>query len=72
MTAPRPNDRPVISATTALFIAFVVLKITGTIAWSWWWVTSPLWLPAVSLVAIGVVALVVISVAGMLAAWLDQ
>lgn len=28
-----------------LFIAFVVLKLTGHIDWSWWWVTSPLWLP---------------------------
>jgi hypothetical protein len=27
----------------ALFIAFLVLKLTGVIAWSWWWVTAPLW-----------------------------
>jgi len=26
-----------------LFIVFLVLKLTGTIAWSWWWVTAPLW-----------------------------
>ena len=24
---------------------FVILKLMGTIAWSWWWVTSPLWIP---------------------------
>jgi hypothetical protein len=30
-----------------LFIIFLVLKLTGVIDWSWWWVTSPLWLPAV-------------------------
>lgn len=29
-----------------LFIAFVVLKLTGVINWSWWWVTSPMWIPA--------------------------
>lgn len=26
-----------------LGIAFVVLKLTGYIDWSWWWVTAPLW-----------------------------
>lgn len=28
----------------ALTIAFVVLKLCGVIAWSWWWVTSPVWI----------------------------
>lgn len=27
-----------------LFILFLVLKLTGIIAWSWWWVTAPLWI----------------------------
>lgn len=26
-----------------LFLLFVYLKLTGHIAWSWWWVTCPLW-----------------------------
>ena len=26
-----------------LGIAFVVLKLTGVISWSWWWVTLPFW-----------------------------
>lgn len=26
-----------------LFLIFVTLKLTGHIAWSWWWVTAPLW-----------------------------
>lgn len=30
-----------------LFVVFLVLKLTGTIDWSWWWVTSPLWISAV-------------------------
>jgi len=30
---------------TILFVVFLVLKLTGNIDWSWWWVTSPLWLP---------------------------
>lgn len=31
---------------TILFIVFLVLKLTGVIAWSWLWVTSPLWIGA--------------------------
>jgi len=26
-----------------LGVAFVVLKLTGYISWSWWWVTLPFW-----------------------------
>jgi len=28
----------------ALTIAFVVLKLCEVIDWSWWWVTSPIWI----------------------------
>lgn len=38
------NSRLVI---TVLTILFVLLKLTGIITWSWWWVLSPLWLPIV-------------------------
>ena len=27
-----------------LFIVFLILKLTNVIAWSWWWVTAPLWI----------------------------
>lgn len=27
-----------------LTILFIALKLTGVIAWSWWWVLSPLWI----------------------------
>jgi membrane protein YdbS with pleckstrin-like domain len=27
----------------AVFIVFLVLKLTGHINWSWWWITAPLW-----------------------------
>lgn len=29
---------------TVLFVIFLVLKLTGTITWSWWYVTLPLWI----------------------------
>ena len=28
-----------------LFIVFLVLKLTGHIDWSWWWVSAPIWIP---------------------------
>ena len=28
-----------------LFIVFAFLKLTESVTWSWWIVTSPLWLP---------------------------
>lgn len=31
---------------TLLFIVFLVLKLTENIDWSWFWVTSPLWITA--------------------------
>ena len=34
-----------IGITTILFVVFLVLKLTGVISWSWWWVTAPLWIP---------------------------
>lgn len=30
---------------TVLFLIFLILKLTGTIDWAWWWVTCPLWIP---------------------------
>ena len=30
---------------------FVVLKLTNVIGWSWWWVFSPIWIPALVLIA---------------------
>jgi hypothetical protein len=27
----------------------IVLKLTGVIAWSWWWVLSPLWISGILL-----------------------
>jgi len=34
-----------IGFTGLLAIVFIVLKLTGNISWSWWWVLSPLWAP---------------------------
>ncbi len=46
---------------TVLFFIFLVLKLTGVIAWSWWWVTAPLWIPFALLAFIGLVVLAVVA-----------
>jgi hypothetical protein len=39
---------------------FVTLKLTGTIAWSWWWVLAPFWGPFVALGIFAVCVTVVV------------
>lgn len=34
-----------IGLSTVLFLIFLVLKLTGNINWSWWWITALLWIP---------------------------
>lgn len=41
------------SLSMVLFIVFLVLKLCGVIAWSWWLVTLPLWF-GFALVACGI------------------
>jgi hypothetical protein len=42
-----------------LFLIFMTLKLTGFINWSWWWVTAPLWIPVLAVIAIGGIALLI-------------
>lgn len=42
-----------------LAIAFIVLKLTGVIARSWWWVLAQLWIPAAITVGILLIMLIV-------------
>ena len=42
-----------------LAIAFIVLKLTGVIGWSWGWVLAPLWIPAAIVGVIMVIILIV-------------
>jgi hypothetical protein len=43
----------------ALFIVFLVLKLTDVIAWSWWWITAPLWIPTVIVIAVLIIGVIV-------------
>lgn len=43
-----------------LTIVFITLKLTGYIAWSWWWVLAPMWIPT---------ALAILILLAVLAVW---
>ncbi len=45
-----------------LFWVFVILKLCECVTWSWWWITSPLWMPIALPVAVVLVVGVVIFV----------
>ena len=47
-----------ISFSFLLGLAFIVLKLCKVIAWSWWWVTAPFWVP----VALAILALLIVGV----------
>jgi hypothetical protein len=52
------NKSTGISLGTVLFLIFMILKLTGAINWSWWWVTSPLWIPfalIVGVICVGII-----------------
>ena len=50
---------------SVLFIIFLILKLTGNINWSWWWVTSPLWIP----ITLGVI---MVGIMGFAVAWINR
>ena len=49
--------------TVILFILFFLAKIFDKIDWSWWWVFSPLWIPASILIGIIGICLLLIGIA---------
>ena len=51
-----------ISMCSLLTIVFVTLKLCGVIAWSWWWVLAPLWMPwAIAFTVMGIIGLVIVA-----------
>ena len=51
-----------------LAILFIGLKLTGHIAWSWWWVLSPLWIP----LGLALVILAVVGVIYGILCWMER
>ena len=47
-----------ISMTSLLTVLLVILKLTGNITISWWWVFAPIWIPWV--IVLGLMSIILI------------
>lgn len=58
----KSSPKPYYSASlpVVLFVVSLVLKLTGVISWSWWWVTSPIWIVAALFVIIAIIAFIIL------------
>ena len=45
-----------------LTIVFIVLKLTGHVTWSWFWVLSPLFLQ-IAIIIVVLIALIIVAIA---------
>lgn len=53
---------------TVLFLIFLTLKLAGigqVATWSWWWVTSPLWIPIVIVLGVAAIALLIAGIVNL-------
>jgi len=51
-----------------LFLIFLTLKLTDNIDWSWWWVTSPFWIPAGILFGVFLISFLIFLIWGIILA----
>lgn len=58
-----------ISLEVILFVVFLTLKLTGNIDWSWWWVTSPLWIPAALVLGFLIFWIVILGLIKLFEVW---
>jgi hypothetical protein len=53
---------------TVLFLIFLTLKLAGigqVATWSWWWVTSPLWIPIAIVLGVAAIALLLAGIVNL-------
>lgn len=60
------NNKKSIGLSGILFLIFLTLKLTNNIDWSWWWVTSPLWIPICIVFATFLIAFFVFLIWGII------
>ena len=59
--AENKNTSNGIGLGTIIFLIFLTLKLGGwgvVATWSWWWITSPLWIPVVLIIIILLIAVI--------------
>ena len=59
------------STSFILFVVFLVLKLCNVINWSWWWITSPLWIPVGLFLSVAAIVFIVGLFYGVIKAILD-
>lgn len=42
-----------------LQVLFIILKVANIIDWSWWWVFSPLWIPAIVTIIVIIILIII-------------
>lgn len=52
--------------TSVVFIVFLILKLCKVIDWSWWWVTSPLWISILLCITIAAIVAFIGLVVGII------
>lgn len=45
MSKTKSSSSSIIISLGVLFILFLALKVSEVIAWSWWYVFAPIWIP---------------------------
>lgn len=56
------HEREGMTLNTALFLIFLVLKLTENITWSWLWVLSPLWIPFAIIFILIIIVLIITTI----------
>lgn len=52
MNKNNQNTSSGVTFASLLFLLFLALKLTHVIDWSWWWITAPLWIPFIIVIAV--------------------
>lgn len=47
-----------------LAIVFIVLRLCNVIAWSWWWVLAPIWIPVAIAIIICIIFVIIAAATG--------
>ena len=69
------ESKSIISLSTGVFLVFLFLKLAeiGQVTtWSWWWVTSPLWIPLAIVLIIMIVVVIAAIILGIISIVLDE
>lgn len=61
MGKKNPSPATGLSLPVVVFVVFLILKLTNLVTWSWWWITSPLWIVAALVVVLAVISFCVLA-----------